>query len=86
MHSVPCTVLPPVSYIYGFLRCCLKLLLLLLLLPPCLQVADIVKLIEQKATEMELRGVMKDVNYDPYSSQGKAKAAAAAAAGGGGKR
>jgi hypothetical protein len=55
-------------------------------LPSCLQVADIVKLIDQKATEMELRGVMKDVNYDPYSNQGKAKAAAAAAAGGGSKR
>eukprot|EP00882_Tetradesmus_deserticola_P005506 GHRQ01005797.1.p2 GENE.GHRQ01005797.1~~GHRQ01005797.1.p2 ORF type:complete len:125 (+),score=50.58 GHRQ01005797.1:395-769(+) len=48
-----------------------------------LKVADIVKLIEQKATEMELRGVMRDVNYDPYSNQGsKAKAAAAGAAGG----
>jgi hypothetical protein len=57
----------------------------MLLLPSCLQVADIVKLIDQKATEMELRGVMKDVNYDPYSNTGKAKAAAAAA-GGGSKR
>jgi hypothetical protein len=57
----------------------------MLLLLSCLQVADIVKLIDQKATEMELRGVMKDVNYDPYSNQGKPKAAAAAA-GGGGKR
>uniref|UniRef100_A0A383VCI6 Large ribosomal subunit protein mL53 n=1 Tax=Tetradesmus obliquus TaxID=3088 RepID=A0A383VCI6_TETOB len=53
-----------------------------------LKVADIVKLIEQKATEMELRGVMKDVNFDPYSSQstGKAAAPAAAAAAAGGKR
>jgi hypothetical protein len=62
----------------------LLLLLLLLFLGPIQQVADIVKLIEQKATEMELRSVMKDVGFDPYSSQGKPKAAAAAA--GGGKR
>eukprot|EP00879_Flechtneria_rotunda_P028572 GHRR01030730.1.p1 GENE.GHRR01030730.1~~GHRR01030730.1.p1 ORF type:complete len:110 (-),score=13.84 GHRR01030730.1:136-465(-) len=33
-----------------------------------LRVDDIVKLIEQKATEMELRSVMKDVNYDPFNT------------------
>lgn len=38
-----------------------------------LKVADIVKLIEQKATEMELRSVMKDVGYDPLNGCHKQK-------------
>lgn len=38
-----------------------------------LKVADIVKLIEQKATEMELKSVMKDVAYDPFSDVNRQK-------------
>jgi large subunit ribosomal protein L53 len=43
------------------------------------RVDDIVRIIEQKASEMEMRSVMKEVGYDPV----KAAAAAAAAAGDG---
>jgi large subunit ribosomal protein L53 len=45
-----------------------------------LKVADIVKIIEQKATEMELRSVMKDVTFDPFAraaASGKADKSAA---------
>eukprot|EP00878_Enallax_costatus_P011841 GHUV01012363.1.p1 GENE.GHUV01012363.1~~GHUV01012363.1.p1 ORF type:complete len:119 (+),score=22.17 GHUV01012363.1:727-1083(+) len=38
-----------------------------------LTVADIVRIIEQKATEMELRTVMKEVGYDPFSEANRQK-------------
>ncbi|KAF8057283.1 hypothetical protein HT031_006091 [Scenedesmus sp. PABB004] len=34
-----------------------------------LKVADIVKMIDVKATEMELRSVLKDVAYDPFAAK-----------------
>ena len=36
-----------------------------------LKVDDITRIIQQKATEMELRSVMKDVNYDPFKAQNR---------------
>jgi large subunit ribosomal protein L53 len=36
-----------------------------------LKIDDIVRIIQQKATEMELRSVMKDVKYDPFKAENR---------------
>ena len=33
-----------------------------------LKLQDILKLIEQKTTEMEARNIFKEVNYDPFAA------------------
>jgi hypothetical protein len=50
-----------------------------------MKLADILKLIQQKTTEMEMHSVFKEVAFDPFAAAAAAaaaKGAAAAAAGG----